>query len=135
MLEENKGWKAPSTSAGTAATKAPASCCCGSLGCGWDTVLWPMPSRGAQASEGTQGWMRGWPQGPTASLSGIAPAPCSVSPPCLVAIVISNITQGCERLEVASFPARLNRSLGMSIIPTSQLSPPRYVSGVRAGTT
>lgn len=81
MLEENKGWKAPSTSAGTAATKAPASCCCGSLGCGWDTVLWPMPSRGAQASEGTQGWMRGWPQGPTASLSGTAPAPCSASPP------------------------------------------------------
>lgn len=64
MLEENKGWKAPSTSAGSAATKAPVSCCCGSLGCGRDTVLWPMPSRGVQASEGTQGWMRGWPQAP-----------------------------------------------------------------------
>lgn len=52
--------------------------------------------------------------------------PCP--PPRLVAIVISNTTQRYERLKVASFPARLNRSPGMSIIPTSQLSPSRYVS-------
>lgn len=57
----------------------------------------------------------------------------SLSISCLhIAIVIFNIRPRYEKLQVASFPARLNCSLGMFIIPTSQLSPPRYVSGGQA---
>lgn len=129
---------------GTAGNKTPTTHRSGSPGWGWEAALWL--GAGVWAMQGPPAAVTGWPSGqrgqagamcgaggsphtlPSAGVRRQRSRPVSRVPPRLVAIVIPNITQRYEGLKVASFPARLNRSPGMSIIPTSQLSPSRYVS-------